>query len=183
MRAVKSLILILLVLALVVGRALSDRGRESVSATRAFAIDGRKFLVQDPNCDGISLVEQELAKRGIDTLPISTNLASTVDSRSTAPLREEPTEVRALPLPGGLEPDHILRLETMAGPVEIAFGRLVCKEKDLLGRLRSSGWKCRESGTYGAPGAIAQLTTRKEASFVLLEKNESRFLAIRRAVR
>jgi len=183
MRAVKSLILILLVLALVVGRALSYRGSESASVTRAFAIDGRRFLVEDPARDGFSLVERELAKRGIDMLPISTNLASALDTRSMAPLREEPAEVRGLPLPGGLEPDHVLRLETMAGPVDIAFGRVACKEKDLLERLRSSGWECRESGTHGAPGAIAQLTTRKEASFVLLEEDESRFLAIRRAVR
>lgn len=183
MKAVKSLVLILVVLALVVGRALSDHGRESVSGTRAFAIDGRKFLVEDPARDGFPLVERELAKRGIETLPMLTNLASALDTRVVAPLREEPDKARALPLPDGLEPEHVLTLETMTGPVEIAFGRVVCTERDLLGRLRSAGWECRESGTLGAPGAIAQLTKRKDASFVLLEKDGRRFLTIRRAVR
>jgi len=183
MRAVRFLLLVLVVVALVVGRALSDRGREPVSATRAFAIDGRKFLIGDPARDGFRLLERELAKCGIDALPISPNLASALDSRSMAPLREEPAEARAIPLPRGLEPDHILTLETTTGPVDIAFGRVSGTETDLLGQLRSAGWECRESDTHGAPGAIAQLTNRKDASLVLLEKNEKRFLAIRRAVR
>lgn len=183
MRFVKWLALILVVLALVVGRALSDRGVEAVSGTRAFAIDGRTFLVEDPAVDGFSLVERELAKRGIDTLHSSENLASVLDAQSVEPLREEPAKKIAPPLPRGLEPDHVLSLETVTGPVEIAFGRVVCGQKDILGRLRSSGWECRESDTRGSPGAIAQLTKRKEAFFVLLERNEARFLAIRRAVR
>lgn len=183
MRILKCLVILLAVLALIVGRALSDRGADSISGTRAFAIDGRHFLAEDPAGDGPSLVERQLAMRGIDALPISQNLASALDFRSVEALREEPAEKGAAPLPRGLEPDHFLRLETVAGPVEIAFGRMVCGEKDIFGRLRSSGWECRESDTHGTSGAIAQLTTRKEASFVLLEKNERRFLAIRRPVR
>ena len=183
MKLVKCLILVLVVLALVVSRALSDRSGETVSGTRAFAIDGRRFLVEDPAADGLPLIERELAKRGIDTLRSSENLASVLDSRSVEPLREEPAEKRTPPLPRGLEQEHVLRLETATGPVEIAFGRVRCAEKDIIGRLRSSGWECRETDTHGAPGTIAQLTKGMETSFVILEKNEKRFLAIRRPVR
>ncbi len=183
MRIVKCLVFMLVVLALIVGRALSDRGGETVSGTRAFAIDGKTFLVEDPASDGFPLVERELAKRGIDPLRTRECLASGLDSRSVEPLREKPAEKGAPPLPRGLEPDHVLRLETVTGPVEIAFGRMVCGEKDILGRLRTSGWECRESDTHGTPGAIAQVTNGKEASLVLLEKDERRFLSIRRAVR
>lgn len=183
MRRVTCLILILAVLALVAGRALSDRNGETVSGTRAFAIDGRRFMVEDPAGDSFSLVERELAKRGIDTLRSSENLASVLDSRSVEQLREAPAEKGASPLPRGLEQEHVLRLETATGPVDIAFGRVVCAEKDIIGRLRSSGWECVESGTHGAPGAVAQLTKGKETSFVFLEKDERRFLAIRRPVR
>ncbi len=183
MRRVKCLILILAILALVAGRALSDRSGETVSGTRAFAIDGRRFLVEDPDGDAFTLIERELAKRGIDTRRTSENLASVLHSRPVEQLREEPVEKGAPSLPRGLEQEHVLRLETATGPVEIAFGRVVCAEKDIIARLRSSGWDCRESDTPGVPGAVAQLTKGKETSFVFLEKDERRFLAIRRPVR
>lgn len=183
MRRVGYLVIILVVLALLAGRALSDRGGEVISGTRAFAIDGTRFLVDDSANDGFSLVERELAKKGIDTHGVSKELASVLDSRSVEPLREEPAKKNALPHPRGLAPDHVLRLETPTGPVEITFGRVVCEEKNILTRLRSSGWECRDADAQGAPGAIAQITNGKETSFVLLEKNERRFLAIRRALR
>lgn len=183
MRRAGGLILILVVLVLLVGRALPDRSGEAASGTRAFAIDGRKFRVEDPAGDSTPLLERELAKSGIDTLRVSEDLASVIDSGSVEPLREEPVEESSFQLPRGLQRDHVLRLDAETGPVEIAFGRMDCAEKDIIGRLRSAGWECRESDTRGTAGTIAQITKEKEASFVLLDKDDNRFLAIRRAVR
>lgn len=140
------------VVAPVVGRALSDRGGAPFTQTRAFTIDGRRFRLESPGVDGLALVERELAR----------NAKAGPD------------------LPRGLDAEHVLRLETETGPVEIAVGRMVRTDKDLLARLRSSGWACREPA---ARGAVAHLTKDREASFVVLEKDQGRFLAIRRVAR
>lgn len=168
------------ILAPVVGRALPDSGRGTFPGSRAFTIDGRTFRVKDPAAFGMSLIERELARRGIGALPASTGPIPALDSRPAEALDEEPARKSAPAVPRGLEPDHVMRLETGAGPVDIVVGRVVCEEKDLMGRLRSSGWECRDSGI---PGAIAHVTKDKEASFVVLEKSKRRFLVIRRAAR
>ncbi len=169
--------------ALVVGQALSDRGSGAVSGSRAFSIDARRFIVQDAGDSSGSFVERELARMGIDTHDFSKRLASTPESRTVEPLREEPGGRDDSAHTGGLEPEHVLRLETPTGPVEISFGHVARGKKDFLRRLRSSGWECTETDAHGIPGTIAQLTTRKESSFVILEKTEGRFLAIRRPLR
>jgi hypothetical protein len=168
------------ILAPVVGRALPERGGKTFSGSAEFTIDGRTFRVKDPAVDGRSLIERELAKRGIEALPVSTGPIPMLDSRPVEALDEEPAEKVAPAVPRGLEPDHVMRLETGTGPVEIVVGRMVCEEKDILGRLRTSGWECRDSGMHGA---IAHVTKDKEALFVVLEESNRRFLAIRRAVR
>ncbi len=114
---------------------------------------------------------------------IPENLRAVAGFAAVEPLREEPEETGAPRLPGGLEPDHVLRLQSGTGPVEITFGRVDRAEKDILRRLRSAGWECRNMDAHGAPGAIAQYTGRKEATIVFLEKNAGRFLSIRRPVR
>ena len=167
------------ILAPVVGRALPD-GCWTVPGSRAFTIDGRTFRVKDPAAYGMSLIERELARRGIGALPASTGPIHALDSRPAEALDEEPATESAPAVPRGLEPDHVLRLETGTGPVDIVVGRVACEEKELLGRLGSSGWECRDSGM---PGAIAHVTNDKEAFFVVLEKGKRRFLAIRRAAR
>lgn len=178
--SVAVLLLVLAILAAVVGRALSDRGSEPFSGTRKFTIDGRTFRVADPAVDSLSLLARELSERGIEIPLGSTDPFSVLDSPPVEALDEEPAAKNAPTLPRGFETEHAMRLDTGAGPVEIAFGRVVCGEKDLLNRLRSSGWECLDPGM---PGAIAHVTKGKEASFVVLEKSERRFLAIRRAVR
>lgn len=181
MKSVKFLVPALVILLLVVGRALPDRGR-SVSGTRTFAIDGRRFLVEDPDLAGLSLIKRELETRGVDAPRGSNDLESVFDVRAVEPLREVPAGSGAPSLPPGLQPDHNLRLETATGPVDITFGRVAGAEKEIVGRLRSSGWDCRESGRLESPGTIAEFTGKKETSVVLMDKNERRFLAFRRAV-
>ncbi len=75
-----------------------------------------------------------------------------------------------------------MRLETGAGPVEIAFGRLEGQGTHVLERLRAAGWKCDETDARGASVAIARIISRKEASIVILQKTEGRFLSVRRTV-
>ncbi|MGE5189686.1 MAG: hypothetical protein ACM3NF_06485 [Gemmatimonadota bacterium] len=173
-------LVLFVVLAPVVGRALWVGGADAHSETRKFTIDGKAFRVSDPAVDGLSQLQGELERRGIDALPGSTDPLSLLDSRCPEALAEEPAEKAPAPLPRGLEADHAIRMETGTGPVEIVVGRLVGTNQDVLGRLRSSGWECRESG---APGAIAHFTKGREASFVVLEENGRRFLAIRRPAR
>lgn len=183
MRLAIALVLVPAALAAAAGQALSNRGGETLAGSRAFSIDGRRFFLELPSGNCTSLVERELKRRGIDTVPISESLRTVVGTGAIELLREEPEETATPRLPTGLEPDHVLRLQTVSGPVEITFGRVDCAEKDLLRRLRSAGWECRDVDAHGAPSAIAQLTGRKEATLVLLERVEGRFLSIRRPVR
>jgi len=183
MRLAIGLLLVPAALAAVAGQALSNRGGEALTGSRAFSIDGRRFVLEPSSGTDSSLVERELKRRGIDTVPISESLRTVIGASAKELLREEPEEAATPRLPAGLEADHVLKLQTVSGPVEITFGRVDRAEKDLLRRLRSAGWECRDVDAHGAPSAIAQLTGRKEATLVLLEKDEGRFLSIRRPVR
>lgn len=182
MKLAGSILLVIVILAVGVARALPYRGTAG-SGTRAFTIDGRRFHVEDAESVGLSLIKRELQGRGLDIPCAPDVLESVLEHRAVEQLREEPARSGAPPLPRGIEPDHAIRLETATGPIDILFGRVVSTDGDVLGRLRSSGWNCRESGPREAPGAIAHIAGQKEVSVVLLEKNERRFLAFRRAVR
>ncbi len=184
MRLARGLLLVPAVLAAAVGPALSGRAGGPLASSRAFTIDARTYLVGDPSEDGLSRIERELARRGIDPRPLEGDLRSVVGAETVEPLREGAEEVDGPRLPGGLEPEHVLRLQSGTGPVEITFGRLAPAQKDvLLRRLRSDGWKCAGIDAPAAPGAIAQLTGRKETTVVLLDTTEGRFLSIRRPAR
>ncbi len=183
MKFVAISILVVAALALGTGQALPDRVRGVFSGSRAFSIDERRFLVEEAAANR-SVVERELARRGIEASRVPASLASVVDPGTVEPLREGPPLAPTRPFPCGLLPEHILRLETAAGPVEIAFGHLDRKnKKDIVGQLRSRGWSCTETGRAAGLAAIARLTERKEADLVLLAEDEGRFLAIRRAAR
>ncbi len=180
MRLARYLIIALGTLALAAGPAISDRGRKTGAESRAFSIDGRRFLLEEAADDSRAPIERELSRMGVDPLRLSQHLASVVDVRTVTPLREEPCAADRSSFPAGLNPEHVLKLESDTGTVEIAFGRLPRGRQDFLRQLRSSGWECTESDSHGISGLVAQLTTRKESRFVFLEKGEGRFLAIRR---
>ncbi len=182
MRLVAGVLLVAAALAVAAGQAISDRG-EPLSVSHAFSIDGRRFVVEGPSRAGRSLVERELARQGIDVGAMPDDLGSAVGSAAVEPLREEPGDDAAPPLPGGFEAEHVLRLQSATGPFEIVFGRVARAHRDILRRLQSAGWECREVEARTTFGAIAQITGRKEASVVFLDKAEGRFLAIRRPAR
>ncbi len=184
MRVATSLLLLPALLAAAAGQALSGR-REALPApaSRVFSIDGRRFVVEEPSPDGSSFVERELARRGIETGAIPAGLRAAAGAATLEPLREEPGDVDNLRLPGGFEAEHVLRLQSTTGPVEIAFGRMDRAPEDIIRQLRSAGWDCRDVDAHSPPSTIARMTGRKEASIVLLDKTARRFLAIRRPAR
>ncbi len=182
MKLAKYPLLVLGALALVAGQALSERGSDAISGTRSFSIDGRRFLVSEPN-DKHILIEGELARRGIHAPRVSDNLACVPTDHAVEALREEPPAPSTSSLPADLAPEHVLRLETASGRLEIAFGHLARSDKDALGRLRTKGWEWTKTSAGDGVGTIAHSTNGKEASFVFFDKNEGRFLAIRRAAR
>ncbi len=184
MRLKTGLLILPALLAAAAGQALSGRGAAiPAPASRAFSIDGRRFMVEGPSPDGVSLVERELARRGIDADAIPAGLRAASGAATVEPLREEPGDADDLRLPGGLEAEHVLRLQSTTGPVEIALGRVDRAPENIVRQLRSAGWDCREVDAQGPPGTIARMTGRKEASIVLLDKTARRFLAIRRPAR
>lgn len=183
MRPASYPILVLAALCLAAGQALSERGHEPATGTRAFSIDGKRFVVEETGADNRRVFERELARRGIDEPQLPRDVASVLELRTIEPLREALPAAPASLLPEGLAPDHVLRLETATGPVEVAFGRLARRDREILGRLDSRGWTCTETDAREGVRAVASRTKGKEASVVLLDRSEGRFLAIRRTVR
>lgn len=182
MKPTRCLILIPAIVSLAAGTGEPDPGSPIRSRTRSFAIDGRQFTVKNPADQGRHPIGDELAKRGVDTGSLPADIASACAVRSAEQLDERPA-ARAVPaLPSGLEPEHVLRLETEAGPVDVAFGRAVCGIGVLFRRLRASGWTCRTQEPSPAC-ATAEFTNGKESCLVLLDETEKRFLAVRRTVR
>ncbi len=184
MKVATGLLLLPALLAAAAGHAISGRGEAfPAPAARAFSIDGRRFAVGCPSPDSFSLVERDLARRGIDAGAIPGGLRDAIGAATVEPLREEPGDADDIRLPGGFEAEHVLRLQSTTGPIEIAFGRVARAPENIVRQLRSAGWDCREADADGPLNTIARVTGRKEASIVLLDKTARRFLAVRRPPR
>jgi hypothetical protein len=167
----------LLVLFLVLP-ALPDQRRTSISSTRSFTIDGKKFLREKTAGDDLSLIRGELLRHGMNVPPLG-------DARPANPLFSDSlreaagaTSVKTVPLPPGLRAEHALKAESDSGVVDLAFGSMDTRGTQIRHRMSSSGWEC----IAPSPGqaALAIFHKGREATIVLLEEKEGKFLLIRR---
>jgi len=168
---------LLLVLFLVLP-ALPDPRRTSISSTRSFTIDGKTFLREKSAGDDLSLIRGELLRQGLNVPPLG-------NARPAYPLFSDSlreavgaASVKPVPLPPGLRAEHALRAESDSGFVDLAFGSMDTRGPQIRHRMSSSGWECIAPSPEQA--AVAIFHKGKEATIVLLEEKEGKFLLIRR---
>jgi hypothetical protein len=162
--------------------ALSRIARKDPSGTKAFVIDGKRFSVTDETNDDLSLIRRELARGGIkvdlphggwdDPPPAHPFLRTAFREEGMAP-------GSGPPLPGGLRREHVLKMETDDGPIDLVFGSLEVTGRSLRNRLRASGWTLHGEGSDEEAIHLATKTRGKETHIVFLEE-EGGFLFVRR---
>lgn len=149
--------LLLCVLAL---PALSDR-RKTLSSTKAFLIDGKRYLVEKP-----------AGKEITSANPIFDGALREVDGTTSSS--------SGLPVPKGLRPEHVVQMVSDSGPVELAVGSMKDRGASVRNRLPASGWKLIDLPHDREPIAVATLSKGKESYVVFLEEKSGRFLLVRK---
>lgn len=144
----------LLLTALIAMPAMPDQRRALLSPTRSFAIDGKRFVVEEPPGDKPPSTGEALREAG-----------------GTA--REN-----TMRYPQGLRADHSLRLESEPGPVDISFGSMEARGPQVRRRMSSTGWECFEPARGQA--AVAIMKKGRETTIVLLDEKEGKFLLLRK---
>ncbi|MBI5419157.1 MAG: hypothetical protein HZA60_03615 [Deltaproteobacteria bacterium] len=180
MRRMRYLGATILVIGLAALPALSAQTRAKIlSSTKAFSIDGKRFLLETSAGDDLSLISRELKKQGLDIQ--FDGPPSPLDSRFVDILREngEPGPLPPLPLPHGLKAEHVMRMETSSGPIDLAFGTSDVPARTALDRLRASSWECVRADHGKGPAFMASMKKGRETFIVLLEEKERDFLFLR----
>jgi hypothetical protein len=162
--------------------ALCRIARNDPSGTKAFVIDGKRFSVTDETDDDLSLIRRELARGGIkvDLPHDGWGYRPPAHPFLRTAIREEGTVPGSgPPLPAGLRREHVLKMETDDGPIDLVFGSLEGSGRSLRNRLRASGWMLHSEGSDEETIRLATKTRGKETHIVFLEE-EGGFLFVRR---
>jgi len=148
-------------------------------STKAFSIDGKRFLLEKTASSNLSLLREELLKQGID-VPLGKDESIPSNPSINGIAREEETTspLPSLPLPEGLRAEHMLRTESGRVRTDIVFGIMEAPGKSLRNWLSSSGWDCLKSGLDQGVSFVATLKKGRETFVVFLEEKERRFLLL-----
>lgn len=158
----------------------SDCRQSMVSSTKAVIIDGKRFHVETSVGDDSSLIRRELSRRGLD-LPVPGVPQSSTPYFADA-LQEDngTTSSPSIPVPQGLHAEHVVRMESNSGPVDLAVGFMEAHGRSVRAHLASSGWKIIEDGHGRDRPAVATMKTGRETFIVFLEEKKGRFLLVRK---
>jgi len=172
-----ALILFLSILAL---PALPEHRRKMISSTKAFLIDGKRYLQEKTAGDDVSLIRRELIRRGLD-LPTPGN-PRPANPYFEVGLREEDgaTSSAPIPLPRGLHPEHVVQMVSDSGSVDLVVGSLDARGPSAQNRLPESGWKSIDAAQGQEPIAVAIRKKGKETFLVFLEEKKGKFLLVRK---
>lgn len=160
--------------------ALSGKNQKKLFTTKAFTIDGQRFLLEKSAGDDISLILRELARKGFE-IPLSCSSQPSNPYLVDA-LRED---ARTSPMPNlhfphGLRAEHVMHMESEAGPIALAYGVMDPRGPEIRQRLSASGWQCIEAGHGQEQVAVATLKKGRETFIVFLEEKEGKFLLAHR---
>ena len=170
----------MLPLVLIALPALSEIGCKTLSSTKVFTIDGKRYLVEKSAGNDISLIRRELSRKGID-------IQLSGSGQPTNPyfvqhLREDTctTSFPTMSLPQGLRAEHVMHMESETGSIGLAFGAMDARGPQIRNQLSASGWECIHAGNGQEHVAIATRKTGRETSIVFLEEKEGKFLLARK---
>ncbi len=159
---------------------ISVSGRKPLSSTKAFSIDGRRFLLEESAGDDLSLLRRMLRHQGLD-FPIS-GAPSPEHPAFTDALREEAGKIPDPPLslPPGFRSEHTLRLDSGNAPVDIASGRIEISGTLARNRMSASGWESIAQDVLPSATTVSRKIKGRETLLVFLDETEGRFLLFRR---
>jgi len=171
---------ILLLPVLVAMPEISLSARKLLSSTKAFSIDGRRFLLEESAGDDFSLIRRMLRRQGLD-VPIE-NGPSPGHPAFNDGLREEAGKISPPPfsLPPGFRFEHTLRLESGFAPVDIASGRIEVSGALARNRMSADGWESIAQDVLPSPTTVSRKINGRETLLVFLDETEGRFLLFRR---
>jgi hypothetical protein len=176
-----------LLLATILSSVQGDPPRPGPPPARRVTIDGKSFLSNGTGQDDFSRVRREFEKFGAESTIPPARLPA---SRNRHPVFEGGVAVAAgspaadpPPLPPGMIADHILRLETGPGSVDLVLGRMHGRGATTRHRLVADGWE--PAGVENAAGSprVLEKKTGKETAIVCLDEAEGTFLLFRESGR
>lgn len=161
--------------------AMPEQRQKIFSSTKTFFIDGQRYRVEKSTGGDLDLIRRQLARQGWD-LPAS----GPGDRRPATPFYSDSLrmEINAAPpslsIPDGLHTEHILRMESESGPVDLAAGSMNATKLFVCNRMVERGWMFIEAGLAREPMTLATLKKGRETFLVLLDEKERTFLLVHR---
>lgn len=158
----------------------SDSRQRMVSSTKAVLIDGKRFHVENSVEEDSSLIRRELSRRGLN-LPVP-GVPQSATPYLTGALQEDhgTTSSPSIPIPEGLHAEHVVRMESDSGPVDLAVGFMEVHGRSVRAQLPSSGWKVIEDVHDHDQPAVATMKKGRETFIVFLEEKKGKFLLVRK---
>jgi hypothetical protein len=159
--------------------ATPEPRQKILSATRTFFIDGQRFQLEQSAGGDIDLIRRQLTRLGWE-LPDSVP----GDRRPPHPIHADSLRTDgdasppSLAIPEGLHTEHLLRMESESGPIDLAAGTLSAIQPFIRNRMRERGWIFIESGRHRDPVSLATLKKGRELFLVLLDEKERKFLLV-----
>lgn len=162
--------------------ALPDQRQKILSSTKSFFIDGNRYRVEKSAGGDLALIRRQLALWGWDLPDSGSGGLRPSNTVYADVLRKDENSAPppSLPIPDGLHTEHVLRMESDAGPLDLAAGSMKANMPFVRSRMRERGWIFIEGGRGGDPLSMATLKKGREALLVLLEEKERKFLLVRR---
>ena len=160
-----------------------DFPRPSPAPSGRVTLDGSSFLPDDTGQDDFSPVRREFEKFGVEALPDSGG--SPGERREHPAFRRRLVGVEGSPsgdtpaLPRGLTAEHVLRIESPKGPVNLVLGRMDVRGPSSRLRLVADGWESPGEGEAAGPVWLLEKRTGKETTIVCLDETEGTFLLLR----
>lgn len=159
--------------------AIPDHRQKKMSTTKAFLINGKRYLLEKIPGGDASLIRRELLRRGLD-VHIQGN-ARPGNPYFEDALREDNRMTPNAPfaIPQGLHPEHVVQMVSDSGPVELAVGSTDAGHS-ARNHLFETEWKRIESAQGRNPIAVAMRNNGKENLLVFLEEKSGKFLLMRK---
>jgi hypothetical protein len=160
--------------------AFPDHRQKMISSTKAFFINGKRYLLEKAAGGDMSLIRRELKRHGRDVHIPENSLPGNPYFEDA--LREENGTTSSAPIamPKGLHPEHIVQMVSDSGPVELVVGSMDARGSSARNRLPESEWEHIESVHSQHPIAVALRKNGKETFLVFLEEKRGKFLLVRK---
>lgn len=161
--------------------AMPEQRQKLLSSTKTFLIDGQRYRVEKSAGGDLDLIRRQLAQRGWDLpAPVTRDPGPANPIYSDSLRMEGDAAPHSLAIPDGLHTEHILRMESASGPIDLVEGSMDAIPPPIHNRMRECGWTFIDAGQVRDPLSLAILNKGRETFLVLLDEKERKFLLVHR---